>query len=67
MLLQMKTSRDLYYAGELVEVDKNTAAEWIAAGLAEPAVCPECGAQLEARGWGAVCPECGNRKWESIA
>lgn len=66
MLVRMKVGRDLYYEGELVALDDATAQSWIAAGLAEPALCPDCGAKLEARGWGAVCPECGAKKWEGI-
>lgn len=66
MLVRMKVGRDLYYPGELVTLDDASAQIYISAGVAEPALCPECGAQLEARGWGAICPECGAKKWEGI-
>ena len=66
MLVRIVHGKDLYYPGELISLDDATAQEWIAAGVAEPAVCPECGAHLEARGWGAICPECGAKKWEGI-
>ncbi len=62
MLLRMKVSRDLYYAGELVSVDEETARDYISAGVAELARCPECGGQLEATGSGVYCPECGAKK-----
>lgn len=66
MLVRMKVSRDLYYPGELVALDEETARDWIARGLAGPALCPECGAKLEATGSGVYCPECGAKKWEGI-
>ncbi|SMB97919.1 hypothetical protein SAMN00808754_2026 [Thermanaeromonas toyohensis ToBE] len=64
MLVRMKVSRDLYYAGELVTVDENTAQEWNSVGLAEPARCEECGGQLEDAGCAVYCPECGLRRWK---
>lgn len=60
----MKVSRDLYYAGELVSVNADTAQEWIAAGLAEPAMCPDCGGQLQDAGCAVYCAECGLRRWK---
>lgn len=66
MLVRITCGKDLYYPGELVSLPRHVAETYISAGVAEPALCPECEAQLEARGWGAVCPECGNKKWESI-
>lgn len=66
MLVRIIAGKDLYYPGELVSLDDASAQAYISAGVAEPALCSECGTQLEARGWGAVCPECGNRKWESV-
>ena len=66
MLVRMVQGKDLYYPGELVDLSDPRAQDWIVAGVAESALCLECGAQLEARGYGACCPECGERKWESI-
>jgi tRNA(Ile2) C34 agmatinyltransferase TiaS len=67
VLIRMLKGKDLYYPGELISLDDATAQSWVAAGLAEPALCPECGTMLEPKGYGACCPECGTKKWESIA
>ncbi|GFN21867.1 hypothetical protein [Thermanaeromonas sp. C210] len=56
MLICMKASRDLYYVGEFITIDAATVKKWIAAGVAEPALCPECGSQLEAAGMPGVLP-----------
>lgn len=66
MLVRMKVGRNLYYPGELVDLPDSRARDWIARGLAGPALCPECGAKLEATGSGVYCPECGVKKWEGI-
>lgn len=63
-MVRMRVSRDLFYPGELVTVDTATAQEWIAAGLAEPARCPDCGGQLEDAGCAVYCPSCGLRRWK---
>lgn len=59
MLVKIIAGKDLYYPGELVALDDATAREYISAGVAEPAVCPECGAQLEARGAGCIAGSAG--------
>lgn len=59
MLVRMKVGRDLYYHGELVSLDDASARDYIAAGVAEPALCPECRAQLEDAGCRVYCPDCG--------
>lgn len=64
MLIRMKISRDLFYPGELVTVDDVIAREWIAAGLAEAAMCPDCGGQLEDAGCAVYCDQCGLRRWK---
>lgn len=66
MLVRITKGKDLYYPGELVALDDATARDYISAGVAEPATCPECGALLEAQCWGVVCLECNAKKWESI-
>lgn len=81
-LVRMLQGKDLYFPGELIDLPDASAQTYISAGVAELALCPECGAQLEAtgsgvycpecgaqleaRGYGAVCPECGAKKWEGI-
>lgn len=62
MLVRMIRGKDLYYPGELVSVDEETAQYWIAQGYAEPALCPECGWQLEDAGCRAYCDECGYKQ-----
>lgn len=66
MLVRMLVGKDLYYPGELISLDDDTAKNWVAEGYAAPAVCPECGAVLEAKGYGACCPKCWLKKWEKI-
>ncbi|MEW8957853.1 MAG: hypothetical protein AB2448_01885 [Moorella sp. (in: firmicutes)] len=66
MLVKIIAGKDLYYPGELVSLDDATARDYISAGVAELARCPECGGQLEATGSGVYCPECGAKKWEGI-
>lgn len=64
MLVRMKVGRDLYYPGELVALDDASAQAYISAGVAEPALCPECGAQLEDAGCAIYCQDCGYRRWK---
>ena len=64
MLVRIIKGKDLYYPGELVALDDATAQTYISAGVAEPATCPECGAQLEDAGAAVYCRECGYRKWK---
>ncbi|MGI6286736.1 hypothetical protein SEF58_13140 [Neomoorella humiferrea] len=59
MLVKMLEGKDLYYPGELIALNEETARDWIARGLAKPALCPECGSQLEDAGCRVYCSDCG--------
>ena len=58
----MLKGKDLYYPGELVDVNEEHAKKWIATGVAEPATCPECGARLEDAGCRVYCDGCGYKQ-----
>ena len=64
MLVRMINGKDLYYPGEIVDISEEYAQKWIAAGVAQPATCPECGVQLEDAGCAVYCRECGYRRWK---
>jgi len=64
MLVKMKVGRDLYYPGELVTLDDASAEAYIAAGVAEPVLCPECRAQMEDAGCAVYCRKCSYRRWK---
>ncbi len=59
MLVKMVCGKDLYYPGEIINLPDARAKDWIAAGLAEWALCPECGGELKDAGCRVYCPECG--------
>ena len=66
MLVKMILGKDLYYPGEIISLPEPRAQDWIAQGYAEPALCPECGGQLQDAGCRAYCDNCGykqNLKW----
>ena len=62
MLVRMINGKDLYYPGELVDISEEYAQKWIAAGVAQPATCPDCGAQLQDAGCRAYCDNCGYKQ-----
>lgn len=59
MLVKIRKGKDLYYPGELVSLDDAFARDYISAGVAESALCPECGGPLEDAGCRVYCPDCG--------
>lgn len=59
MLVRIIRGKDLYYPGELVSLDDASAQTYIAAGVAEPALCSECGSQLEDAGCRVYCSDRG--------
>lgn len=64
MLVRMIVGKDLYYPGELADISEEYAKKWIAAGVAQPATCPECGARLEDAVSAWYCKNCGYRRWK---
>lgn len=64
MLVKMLKGKDLYYPGELVDLPTHVAQTYISAGVAEPAVCPECGGQILDAGSAWYCRNCGYRRWK---
>ena len=62
MLVRIIKGKDLYYPGELISLPRHVAETYISAGVAEPALCPECGWQLEDAGCRVYCDECGYKQ-----
>ncbi|SMB97713.1 hypothetical protein SAMN00808754_1924 [Thermanaeromonas toyohensis ToBE] len=56
--------KDLYYAGEVGELDEESARMLIKESIAEPVTCPDCGKELRETCCAFHCRDCGTRYWK---